>query len=472
MHVGGLILITPPKGSGPEFMADIAARARAAAKAYEPFNQRLVKRMGLWFWDEDREFDIEAHVHHVALPKPGRIRELLALVSKLHSGLMDRAKPLWEMFLIEGVEDGRAAVYFKIHHSMADGIAGARMLQKAMSTDPKSPVMTPIWAMPPARRAKTLPVPLGVLPQFLAAAREQLTAVPKVATEVGRSIRARITDPDHVSVFQAPPSILNQRVSASRRFAAQSWSLSRIKAVARAHNVTLNDVVLAMCASALRQYLIDLRALPEKPLIAMVPVSLRKDDSDSGNQLALVLANLATDHSDAHERLEIIARSMQHSKKKFAAMSQLEIMEYVSTVMSIPSLNIATGMMPTRQPYNVIISNVPGPKEKLYFNGAEVGGMYPVSIVMDGQAINITMQSYADKLEFGLIACSRTLPSMQRLLQYLEDGLQELEPAASAAPVAPAVPAKAKKTKPAPKRTAAKTAPGGRRRPAVKGARK
>lgn len=426
MHVGGLILIRPPEGAGPEYLAGVLERTRAATRAYPPFNQRLVRKMGLWFWEEDDQFDLDQHVHHVALPQPGRIRELLALVSKLHSALMDRAKPLWEMFIIEGVEDGRIALYFKIHHSMVDGVAGMRLLQKVMSTDATDLDLTPIWAVPPAtekgpKRHENLMLALG------AAVREQAKAIPHVASEVWRSIREAGVDPDHVSVFQAPQSILNQAVSGSRRFAAQSWSLERIRAAAQVHGVTLNDIVLGMCSTALRNYLRELDALPAKPLIAMVPVSLRKDDSESGNQVAMVLANLATDIADPVDRLHAIVRSMKLSKNRFANMTSLEILEYVSTTMMVSGMNIATGLLPKHQAFNVIISNVPGPREKLYFNGAAVEGVYPVSIVLDGQALNMTLQSYVDKVEFGLIACSRTLPRMQRLLQHLEDGLTELE---------------------------------------------
>jgi diacylglycerol O-acyltransferase / wax synthase len=200
-----------------------------------------------------------------------------------------------------------------------------------------------------------------------------------------------------------------------------------MRAAGKALDATVNDVTLAMCASALRRYLLDLEALPEKPLIAMVPVSMRKDDSDSGNQVAMVLANLATDLDDPRERLEAIIRSMKSSKERFSRMSQLEIMNYLAVVMAPSSINMATGIAPTWQAFNITISNVPGPKKRLYFNGARLDGTYPVSIVLDGQALNITLTSYGEDMEVGLVACRRTLPHMQRLLQYLEEGLEELE---------------------------------------------
>lgn len=433
MHVGSLMLLTPPPDAGPDYVQELSEWARSHTQASPPFNQKLTRKLGMPFWTEDTEFDLEAHVHHISLPKPGRIRELLAIVSKLHSGLMDRAKPLWEFYLIDGVEDGRIAVYSRIHHALIDGVAGMRMLQRSMSPDPDVRDTKPFWAMPPRQRKPADGViaqvtqPISKAAKVANVLREQAATWPKVTSEIIKSIRARSSDADYVSVFQAPRTILNQRISASRRFAAQSWPLARIKAAGKRHNATLNDIVLAMCASALRQYLGDLDALPEQPLVAMVPVSLRKDDSDGGNQVGVVLANLATHLEDPLERLDAISRSVQNSKERFASMSQLEIMNYVSTALAISGINMATGIAPTWQAFNIVVSNVPGPKETLYWNGAKLEGIYPVSIAMDGQATNITVVSYADKFEIGIIACRRTLPHMQKLLQYLEDGLAELE---------------------------------------------
>ena len=431
MHVGGLLLLRPPADAGDDYIPALIERTRRATRAYPPFNQRLVRRLGAWFWTEDRAFDVEAHFRPLALPRPGRIRELLTLVSQLHANLLDRAKPLWELYLIDGVEDGRIAVYARIHHAMVDGVAAMRLLQRAMTTEAGEAELTPLWALPPRRRQRGGRNPALRLGQVAGA---QLASLPRVSMELSRTVQsAWQREPDFVSAFQAPRCILNQRVSASRRFAAQSWSLDRIRAAGRQLGGTLNDAVLAMCSAALRRYLQSLDALPDKPLIAMVPMSLRQDDSEGGNQVALFLANLATHLDDPRARFDTIARSVRHSKARYATMSQTEIMNYVATVMAVGGVNLATGLVPGRQPFNVVISNVPGPKQPLYFNGARLEGMYPVSIVLDGQALNITLNSYDHKLEFGLIACSRTLPSMQRLLDDLEQGLAELEALAGSA---------------------------------------
>lgn len=430
MHVGGLQLFKLPPGAGPDYVAKLAERCKQFNTAQKPFNQRLVKKFGLWHWDEDRDFDLEYHFKHLSLPKPGRIRELLELVSKLHSVLLDRERPMWELYLIEGIEGiegGRVAMYSKIHHALVDGVAAMRMLVRAMSERPEDDII-PIWAQEPRKREPRAPSsPMDLLTAAFGEAKSQIATVPRVARELYKSLQDGRKNPDYVSFFQAPRSILNQKVTGSRRFAAQSWELARIKAAGKTHSATLNDIVLAMCASALRAYLKDQNALPEKPLIAMVPMSLRKDDSDAGNQVAMILANLATHIEDPIERLAAIKRSVQTSKDRFSQMNQKEIMNYLGAVMAPAGLNMVTGLLPKWQSFNVVISNVPGPKSPLYFQGAKMEGSYPVSIVTDGFALNITLNSYVDKLEFGLIACRRTLPHMQRLLDDLENGLKELE---------------------------------------------
>jgi diacylglycerol O-acyltransferase len=424
MHVGGLMLFKIPEDADKNFVQEVAARFKAVTPPVRPFNQRLE---GM-FWEEDEEFDLEHHFRHIALPDPGRVRELLAYVSQEHSALLDRAKPLWECHLIEGIEGNRFALYFKMHHAVVDGVAGMRIAQKSLSTDPNEKALTPLWAVKRDKRPKEETTALSNFADTMTRLRHQASSVPKVAKELYQAIRASYEhDPDYVSVFQAPRSILNQKVSGSRRFAAQSYDLTRIKTIGKKLGVTINDIVMAMCAGALRSYLLELNALPAKPLIAMVPMSLRRDDSDGGNQISMILANLGTHLADPKARLDIIHRSVQNAKDRFSRMSPSEIMAYSALVYSISGANLMTGIAPKLQAFNVIISNVPGPKEKMYWNGAELDGFYPVSIVLNGMALNMTLTSYVDKLEFGLIACRKALPSMQRLLTYLEDALDELE---------------------------------------------
>ncbi|MDQ8953203.1 wax ester/triacylglycerol synthase family O-acyltransferase [Acinetobacter rudis] len=426
MHVGVLFLFKIPEHAPATFIQDLVSDIRnSKTSPVAPFNNYL---NGL-FWDEDQQFDIDHHFRHIALPKPGRIRELLVYVSQEHSTLIDRAKPMWSCQIIEGLEDNRFAMYFKIHHSVVDGIAGMRLVQKSFSTNPNDQHILPPWCVEQTASSKQKKgANISRIKKIMGGIKSQIDATPKVVEELFHALaKERGKNPDYISSFQAPSSILNQRVSSSRRFAAQSFELSRLKEISKSLQVTLNDVVLAICSGALREYLLSQDALPKKPLIAMVPASIRDDDSDVSNRITMILANLGTHKDDPLERLEIIQRSMQNAKQRFKRMTPLQILNYSALVYGPAGFNILTGALPNRQSFNIVISNVPGPKEPLYWNGARLEALYPASIVLDGQALNITMTSYQDKLEVGLTGCRHALPKMQNLLNFLEEEIQRFE---------------------------------------------
>jgi diacylglycerol O-acyltransferase / wax synthase len=421
MHVGGLFLFQIPDNAPATFIQELVRDIRTSKSIpIPPLN-------GL-FWDEDQQFDLDHHFRHIALPKPGRIRELLTYISQEHSALIDRAKPLWTCHIIEGIEGNRFAMYFKIHHAMVDGIAGMRLVEKSLSHDPHGKSIVPPWCVE-GPRAKRLKAPkVSRIKGVLSTLKGQLESTPRVIYELSQTVLKDMgRNPDYVSSFQAPSSILNQRVSASRRFAAQSFEFERLRRISKALGVTINDIVLAICSGALREYLISQDALPKKPLIAMVPASVRSDDSDVSNRITMILANLGTHKEDPLERLKIVRRSVLNAKERFKRMNANQILNYSAFVYGAAGLNIASGLMPKRQAFNLVISNVPGPQEPLYWNGARLEALYPASIVLDGQALNITMTSYLDKLEVGLTACRNSLPKMQNLLTHLEDEIQRFE---------------------------------------------
>ncbi len=434
MHVGGLQLFSFPDDAPDDYVAQLADRLRQYTKVTPPFNQRLDYRFGQPVWVEDEHLDLEHHFRFEALPTPGRVRELLSFVSAEHSHLMDRERPLWEFHLIEGLGERQFAVYIKVHHALVDGVSAMRMVTQMLCQDTGERDMPPIWAMPPKQRApKALIKPQDLVSgfgDFFGGAGKQISTLPKVASEVAKLFRSARKDSSHVSICQAPNFVLNEPITGSRRFAAQSYSMERIKHVAKAFRGTMNDVVLAICGSALRDYLISLHALPDEPLVAMVPVSIRSDDSDSGNQIAMILVNLGTHIADPALRMETIQASVKESKDRYKSMTPEETLNYTALTMAPAGFNMLTGLISNWQPFNVIISNVPGPKKTMYWNGAKLEGMYPVSIPMDRIALNITLLSYENQLEFGLTACRRTLPSMQRLLDFIDNGIHELEVAA------------------------------------------
>lgn len=433
MHVGGLQLFSFPEGAPDDYVAQLAEELRQKLEVTPPFNQRLSYKLGQPVWVEDEHLDLEHHFRFEALPTPGRIRELLAFVSAEHSHLMDRERPMWEVHLIEGLKDRQFALYTKVHHSLVDGVSAMRMATRMLSDNPEDTGLPPIWDLPrrarPDRDGPGSSLWHGIT-HVLGMSGKQLGTIPTVAKELLKTINQARKDPAYDSIFHAPRSVLNQKITGSRRFAAQSYCLTRIKAVCEAYGTTINDVVTAMCASALRTYLMNQDALPEKPLIAFVPVSLHRDDSTEGNQVGVILANLHTDETNAGQRLLKIHHGMQEAKDRYRHMSPEEIINYTALTLAPAAFHLLTGMAPKWQTFNVVISNVPGPSSPRYWNGAKLEGMYPVSIAMDRMALNMTLTSYNGQVEFGLIGCRRTLPSLQRMLDYLEDGLAELEIAA------------------------------------------
>lgn len=444
MHVGGLQLFELPPGAGPEFLSDIYHRLLLATDVHEVFLQ--APRLG-WsgllpgFWRRDDAIDLQYHVRFSALPQPGRIRELLEFVSRCHGTLLDRHRPLWEMHLIEGIEGNRFAIYTKVHHSLLDGVAALKWMQRSLSVDAGETDMPAAFNLPARKRQTTPPV-------------STFANVPKVAGEVAGmpgamlgTLRRGLREDESKLPFQAPRSMLNGSITGARRFAAQGWPLDRIDAVRVRCGGTRNDVVLAMCAGALRRYLDEMAALPEQGLVAAVPLSLRpkaggeapKADGDAvekssgheaGNAIGFTLCDLATDEPDPESRLERIQRSMSAAKNNLAARSPLQVLALSALAIAPLGLSPIPGYADhTRPPFNVIISNVPGPQQPLYWNGARMQGVYPLSIVLDGQALNITVASYDGMLEFGLTGCRRSVPHLQRLLRHLEESLAELEPA-------------------------------------------
>jgi diacylglycerol O-acyltransferase len=439
-HVGGLQLFQPPGGATAldiRAMFDAAMKSEQVAPLFQKRPRRSLATLGQWAWEKDEDFDIEHHVRRNALPHPGRILELLALCSRLHSSLLDRNRPLWELHLIEGLQDGRFAMYFKAHHALMDGISALRMLSRVLSEDEQERDMPAPWApRKPRLRAVQGPVATAAgvaTTASLAALRGavDLAAVgPSALRTLGRALTGSLP-------LSAPRTILNVPITGARRFAAQSWPLVRIKAVGRASGTTVNDVVLAMCSGALRTYLESLDALPDQPLVAMVPVSLHGEESEGGgdgggNATGLVLCNLGTHLADPAARLITVHESMAHGKASLAGLSQLQIFALSAATMSPSALDVllpTTGVM--NPAFNLIISNVPGPRQQMFWNGARLDGLYPLSIPFDGQALNITCTSYADELAFGLLGCRRRVPHLQRLLTYLGDELTALEEAVS-----------------------------------------
>ncbi len=445
MHVGGLQLFKKPEGAGRGYVREMFEEMRDVEEIAPLFLKRpyrSVRTGGQYVWQPDEEFDVEHHVRHSALPKPGRVRELLDLCGRLHSTRLGRERPLWEAHIIEGLRDGRVAMYTKTHHSLLDGVSAMRLLASVMSTDPDERGMPAPWGVRPGSRsgrevdaavASLADLPVQALRTALGITAEAAGMPSALVKTISKGLRNETS----ALSLHAPRTIFNQSITGSRRIAAQDWPVERLRAVGKATGTTINDVVLAMCSGAVRRYLLEHDALPDAPLVAMVPVGLNAKESqvastDGGNAVGAVMVQLATDQEDPARRLAAIHRSMKNGKEALSSMTPVQILA-MSAIGQAPAILTPLLRMQgiVRPPYNLIISNVPGPRTTHYWNGAQLMGTYPLSIPINGMALNITCTSYDGGMAFGLTGCRRTVPHLQRLLTHLDDEVAALEKAAA-----------------------------------------
>jgi WS/DGAT/MGAT family acyltransferase len=427
MHVGALQLFQPPDDKGLDFVRESYEAMLGCTDVQPTFRQHpaFFGPITNVAWTFEKDVELDYHFRRSALPKPGRVRELLELVSRLHGTLLDRHRPLWEAHLVEGLNDGRYAVYIKFHHSLLDGVSALKLMQRAFTTDPDDDEVRVPWELKRRSHKRS-----GQGPSALQRLTNTIGSVAGLAPSTLSLARAALLEQQLTLPFRAPKTMFNVRIGGARRVAAQSWSLDRIKAVKDAAGITVNDVVLAMSAGALRAYLIEHDALPDTPLIAMVPVSMRKesDGDGGGNATGAVLCDLNTHVEDPAKRLQAITTSISDNKKVFVQLPQVQQLALSASVVGGLFLGLIPGFIRTAPPpFNIVISNVPGTREQLYWRGAPLVGNYPLSIALDGQAVNITVSNNAENLDFGLVGCRRSVPHLQRMLAHLETSLKDLE---------------------------------------------
>jgi WS/DGAT/MGAT family acyltransferase len=440
-QIGVLARMKLPEGEDERFIRRLVEGFRKYQPTIPPFNLKLAERSAthpMYEWETVKDIDIDYHLRHSALPQPGGERELAVLISRLHSIPLDHRRPMWEFHVIEGLEDNCFAIYSKMHHSLIDGVAGARLMAQWMGqiSPEVKPDFAPFWAMKEVRKLKKPKAVQADSTSYVQAILSQVSDPIKAVSNVfGATFDSvigglRKKNPNLVAPYTAPRSILNSPVGPHRRVSTVEFSTDRLLKIGKHHGGTLNDVVMAVCGGALRNYLIELDALPNKSLISQVPVSFRpKEDAGGGNAIGMMLATLGTDEDDTLKRFERVKNSMSAGKTLLSNMSAAQITAY-SAIMTLPfAVGQMTGLgnRASKPMYNVVISNVPGPKETRYLNGAEVFSVHPVSFVMQGQALNITLFTYADKITFVFTACRESLPSIQRLVTHTSDALEALE---------------------------------------------
>lgn len=443
MHVAALMPYTPPEGATIDYLRRLVDDARAH-EVVSPWNRKLahprLQYSPVHNWVVDEKFDFDYHVRRSALSSPGDERELGILVSRLHSNHLDLSRPPWELHVIEGLEGGRFAFYIKIHHALVDGYTGMKILARSMAPSPDDDDTRLFFNVPAPRRdraaAESTPVPARAVAAARGLAANAVGGVRSSVSLTRALINTQIRRDNGYGQIansaQAPHSILNARISRNRRFATQQYATSRLKELGAASGATLNDVALALIGGGLRKFLAEMDELPDSSLVAFVPVNIRPaGDEGGGNAVGAILVALGTDIDDPVERLTAITAATTMSKTELQTMSRNAILAYTAALLAPAATQVASAVTGIRPPwpytFNLCVSNVPGPREPLYLRGSRLEATYPVSIPIHGMALNITLQSYADTMNFGFVGCRDTLPHLQRLAVYTGEALAELE---------------------------------------------
>jgi diacylglycerol O-acyltransferase len=460
MHVAGLTLYDAPKAMTGSFYEHFRTFFASRVHLIPIFSKKLARSvldLDHPGWVDAGEVDLEYHIRHARLPKPGTFAQLEAMVGDLHSIQLDRSRPLWQFTVIDGLADGRLALYSKVHHAAVDGGAGM-VITKALydvTETPRdvgpAPAPKPKAAKPSAE-ARAI---VGLNDLMANMIRQQITVMTAGAKLLGSLAGALIPGAsrgeEKVAGAPALPTLLppktpfNVTITGQRSYAARSVSLDDAKFVARATGTKINDVVMAICSGALRTYLIGKKKLPKTPLIAFVPISLREaGNTDINNQVFGMNCPLATEVADPLERLLSIQRTSSTSKSMAGATKDAAPKDFtlIGAPMLLPGLMQLLGKSGLADVVpmgvNVVISNTQGPPFPLYCAGAKVSALYPVSIPTHGIALNLTVQSYLSALDFGLTADRKAVPDVADLADGLKPALDELVAAVRAKMPAPA----------------------------------
>lgn len=451
LHTAALLILSPPADAGPGFVDELYQEALTDTAELDPRFRRHphagIDTAGLWVWRTDDTIDMRDHVQRRTLPAGGDRAALWELISELHSEPLDRSRPMWMAYVIDGLAGGRFAFYIKVHHTVVDGVAGLKVIADALTTDPEIRSMRPMYATAPKQSAhrgdashRLTLNPLSLVRAVTNGVTSGLGLARQVVLGEISTVVASLGAGTAVLPVDAPFTRFNGRLGRERTFAGASWPKSRIRAIQKAAGVTGNDVLTTVVAGVLREWLIAHRELPAKSLVAICPVTVRgrtdaADEDAHGNLFGLELCPLGTDIADPAERLAHIHRAMSWAKKQVASrgsnVTMLLLTPSIASTVLPPIIPFAPRL---RRGYNVSISNVPGPQAEMYWNGAHLEEIFPVSTAIDGQALNVTMCSYADRVTFGYVSGRKVMPDIGSLIPLTERVLVGLETAVAAAP--------------------------------------
>lgn len=433
-HVGGLTIL---ETKGSSFSFDLLLKRIEERLDFAPkFRWKLRQVPGNLdrpVWVDDPDFDVRQHVRRIAVPSPGGAKETAEVAGTLLGIQLDRRRPLWELWCMEGLAGDRVALLMKYHHSLLDGIAGASLATVLMDLEPDPAPPTATATDPSAGPTPSdLDLLAGAIGRMIGSPQRTARFALSLAGR-GLTIVDRMRRPENRKVLQAPVTPFNGTVGPRRSLAFSSVALADVHAIKERHQVKVNDVILALVAGALRSYLLASGELPDAPLVSAVPVSTRADgNTTQDNQVSSMLVSLATDMDDPVERLLAIYDSSRSAKEMLRAVRarQIQSIGEVASPVLISSLIravYATNLM-TRMPLrvNTLVSNVPGPPVPIYASGARVLGIYPCSIILEGMGVNTTVMSYVDRVDFGVHVDPDLVPNPWAIADAVPDALLEM----------------------------------------------
>lgn len=436
-HVAGLQIFELPKSAPDDFITQLVLKIKDA-KLESPFNQKLKSRMvGMPQWVDDDDFDIDDHVFVEAVPEPRSMAALLERVEELHAECLDRSVPLWELTVFERLEGHRFATYFKVHHAYMDGISLSQRTMAALSEDPDFEDLGSFLGVNHAQHHEVRDHLISDLFGTAKRAGRAALVLPAL-TKLGlkHGLRMLHLGGNELPVpFTAPRTAFNTALTSRRSVAVVDLPLDRVHDVARHAAVTVNDVLLELCDQALTRYLDEDGGAPDEPLIAQMPVSIKRPDAEQGNQITIALLELGSRESNPVRRLQDIHAHAADVKHEFAAMTPETAEAYTLLMQSVAQLGVSMGAGGIMPPLgNVVISNVIGPRMPLYLCGAPLTAIYPISTIAPGLALNITMFTYRDTLHVGIVAGHTAIPDLGPIADNLRSALDELEKAMDLAP--------------------------------------
>jgi len=429
-HVASLMILNPPEHAPARYLRNLAEQFYRLPEVWPVFGYRLDNPESLRNpkWIETDDYDPKDHVLHYRLPSGGKEADLMELVGRAHEALLDRTRPLWQVHIIEGLPKNRFAIYFKVHHALVDGVGGIKLMREMFTPDPKGRLLERIQA-PPLVKTHGKKSLGNAVKHSVEALLKQAKALPEAYSLLANMGLDNLLGKADVPQlpFSAPRTILNKELSSRRRFVTCELPLKKLKKVSKYYGGTINDVLIAVFGGALRSYLADLQMLPKTSLEAGIPVSVKAEGSDAGNQLSFIICPFGTDQKDPVKRLTKIIRTTRKAKDKLSHMSP-ESNEDLAIIAMVPFLVVTLTHSSQSFPpvFNTIVSNVPGPTGPVYMEGAKLERIYPVSIVTDGMGLNITVISYNGKLCVGITCAPGGEPDIESLDRRIRESFKEL----------------------------------------------